>query len=168
LEIEKTTSLRQATDSRRFEGIHHFGQTLHTFHVCVRGCARASLCLTRSLHHYSLTKHYKLDLDAIMATENKRQSVAGKGPGAAVANLGPSGMVSLETALSGAIGARYEISLMNPAFFRLQTEDIGSRKLETKKPTNTIFEITASALLLPPQARIPWKAPFSPPVPSRT
>lgn len=41
-----------------------------------------------------------------MAAETKRQSVGGKGSGAPAVNLGPSGMVPLETALSGAIGAR--------------------------------------------------------------
>jgi hypothetical protein len=42
-----------------------------------------------------------------MAAENKRHNAGGKGQGGAVApNLGPSGTVSLEMALSGAIGAR--------------------------------------------------------------
>jgi len=38
-------------------------------------------------------------------TDTKRQNAGGKPP-VATPNIGPSGMVSLETALSGAIGAR--------------------------------------------------------------
>jgi hypothetical protein len=42
-----------------------------------------------------------------MAVENKRHSVGGKGQGGAMTpNLGTSGTVSLEMALSAAIGAR--------------------------------------------------------------
>ncbi|KMU74334.1 hypothetical protein CISG_04683 [Coccidioides immitis RMSCC 3703] len=42
-----------------------------------------------------------------MAAENKRHASGAKGPGGATTpNPGPSGTVSLEVALSGAIGAR--------------------------------------------------------------
>ncbi|KAK2754647.1 hypothetical protein FQN54_006780 [Arachnomyces sp. PD_36] len=49
-----------------------------------------------------------------MAAENKRQSMSGKAGASAAANLGPSGMVSLETALSGAVGARIRVTTASP------------------------------------------------------
>ncbi|EEH38256.1 hypothetical protein PAAG_01177 [Paracoccidioides lutzii Pb01] len=51
-----------------------------------------------------------------MATENKRQSIGGKGPAGLVAsNLGPSGTVAMEMALCGAIGARIRVTTASPA-----------------------------------------------------
>ncbi|KAK2792675.1 hypothetical protein FQN51_001593 [Onygenales sp. PD_10] len=50
-----------------------------------------------------------------MAAENKRQSAAGKGPGAASSpNTGSSGPVTLEMALSGAIGSRIRVTTAPP------------------------------------------------------
>ncbi|PGH14279.1 hypothetical protein AJ79_03101 [Helicocarpus griseus UAMH5409] len=50
-----------------------------------------------------------------MATENKRQSVGGKGPAnAAGSNFAPAGTVALDMALSGAIGARIRVTTIAP------------------------------------------------------
>lgn len=90
-----------------------------------------------------------------MAAESKRQG--GKGSGAPAVNLGPSGMVSLETALSGAIGARCD-------------ETLSSIPFPLDFLTNTFFFAMVIVFALRPHLllRIPSKALFSLPAQLRT
>ncbi|MCJ1473402.1 hypothetical protein MMC13_002053 [Lambiella insularis] len=52
-------------------------------------------------------------------TQHKRQSTAGKVP-VATPNIGPSGMVSLETALTAAIGAKLRLQTLAPTSYTLE------------------------------------------------
>ncbi|EER23858.1 hypothetical protein CPC735_052280 [Coccidioides posadasii C735 delta SOWgp] len=76
-----------------------------------------------------------------MAAENKRHASGAKGPGGAMTpNPGPSGTVSLEVALSGAIGARIRVTTAAPTSATLEGT------LFTACPITNLIAINTSPL----------------------